>query len=528
MITGGNDMITKWGVKGLVLMVLCTVGCASIQNSIVPANMPGDINQQQKVAVFPFADYSHQQDFLDAEIWGGNIRIIEEITDHLVVNGLSVAVQEDVNTMLVDNNIIQPIPTQSLLYGSGGDEKLKFRAKVMGTPEYDLVNVEHSEAMKEEIIEVIKDEMILEQAEKLPVQTSILQGATVGLTREMITQLGHELGVDLIIRGRIIDYGYKSIDTYNPLKRGFIPVLIEPLKDVLFGTYDTTTYESDLEDVDFSRLGEGVGFLFGQKSEDDVEGTWDLLMEHSLGTVSNLHPRKKNISTIVQIRIYAQDARTGDVIWSNRAETEYIPSTSLNFNKKHPKTMFDRNIEKCVKLLMDDFFRVLSRVTEVKMEKLEEKLAENESMVNELQSKIGTLEDSNKIIVQQVEDKTHINLPDAILFSSGHAALNTQGIETLKSIGEVLEGYPNRTICVVGHTDNVPIGSKLKDKYPSNWELSTSRSITVMQYMVNNFNFDQNLLAVKGYGLFKPVASNATSEGKSKNRRVVIVVGSKS
>ena len=69
---------------------------------------------------------------------------------------------------------------------------------------------------------------------------------------------------------------------------------------------------------------------------------------------------------------------------------------------------------------------------------------------------------------------------------------------------------------------------KLKDKYPSNWELSTSRSITVMQYMVNNFNFDQNLLAVKGYGPIKPVASNATSEGKSKNRRVVIVVGSKS
>jgi flagellar motor protein MotB len=49
-----------------------------------------------------------------------------------------------------------------------------------------------------------------------------------------------------------------------------------------------------------------------------------------------------------------------------------------------------------------------------------------------------------------------------------------------------------------------------------------------MKYMVNNFNFDENLLAVKGYGLFRPVASNATSEGKSKNRRVVIVVGSKS
>jgi len=500
------------------------------------------------VALFPFADYSHQQEFLSTEIWGGNIKIIEEITDHLVAHGIAVAIQEDVNTLLVDNDVIRPIANQYLLYGTSADDKAKFRTKVVGTPEYDLVNVEHSEDMKEEIINVIRDEIALEKAEKPPIQTTILQGATVGLSREMIKQLGEELGVDLIIRGRIIEYGFKGIDTYNPLKRGFLPVLIEPMKDVLMGAAEPKKYESDLEDVDFSRLGEGTGFLFGQKTEDDLEGTWDLMMEHSFGTLSNLHPRKQSVSSIVQIRMYAQDARTGDVLWSNRAETEYVPTTSLSFDKKHPKTMFDINIKRCVKLLMDDLFGVVSPtkkkielresvvnetqapvsdLEERKIRELEERLSENKILKQELRAKTATLENSKRILLQQIEDKTLITLPNAILFTSGYATLTKQGLRTLKTIGKVLERYPNRDIYIEGHTDSVPIGPKIKDKYATNWELSTARAISVKNYMVKNFKLDQSLVAVKGYGPFKPVASNDTLEGKAKNRRVVIVVGSR-
>ena len=520
-------MMRKSSLMILMLALsLSIAGCGGVKDTIVPAGAPSEINQLRKVALFPFADYSHQQDFLRAELWGGNIRIIEEVTDHLVAHGMSVEVQEDVNTLLADNNIIKPIANQYLLYGTSPDEKSKFRTKVIGTPEYDLVNIEHSEDMKDEIIQVIRDEIALENAEKPPVQTPILQGATVGLNKEMIKKLGEELGVDIIMRGRIVEYGVKAIDTYNPLKRGVLPVFIEPMKDFLFGV-DTKSYESDLDDVDFSRLGEGVGFLVGEKTEEAVEGAWNVMVEHSFGTVANLHPRKQSMSTIVQIRMYAQDATTGDVIWSNRAETEYIPSSSLDFNNTHPKTMFDTNIRQCVGLLMDDFFRVISQITKVKVEELEKTLAENASLMNELQAKIGTLEDSKGILLQQIEDKTFISLPDAILFPSGVATLNQQGIVILKAIGKVLEQYPNRTICVEGHTDNVPIGPTLKDIYPSNWELSTSRSITVMKYMVKNCNLDENLLVVKGYGSVKPVASNDTPEGKAQNRRVVIVVGSR-
>lgn len=543
----------------ILVLVVFIVGCGGVKETIVPTEAPNvkyiaaenpvEIRDVQKVALFPFADYSHQQDFLQAEIWGGNIKILEEITDHFVAHGIAVTVQEDVNTLLVDRDIIKPVASQYLLYGKASNDKTKFRTKVMGTPEYDLVNVEHSEDMKSEIINVIRSEIALEKAEKPPIQTSVLQGATVGLSREMIKQLGEELGVDLIIRGRIIEYGFKGIDTYNPLKRGFLPVLIEPMKDFLFGAAGAKRYESDLEDVDFSRLGEGLGFLVGQKTEDDVEGTWDLAMEHSFGALSNLHPRKKSVSTIVQVRMYAQDAKTGDVLWSNRVETEYIPPTNISFNEKHPKTMFDMSIKRCVKLLMDDLFGAVSPTTKKKsglresliseaqapildlekgkIEELEERLSENKILMKELQAKIGTLENGKRILLQQIEDKTFITLPNAVLFLSGYATLNKQGVKTLKTISEVLERYPNRAICIEGHTDNVPIGPKIKEKYASNWELSTARAITAMNYMVKHFRLDQSYITVKGYGPFRPVASNNTPEGKAKNRRVVIVVGSR-
>lgn len=560
----------------LLAVVIFMVGCGGIKENIAPSETPNvkyvaaenqiEIRGVRKVAIFPFADYSHQQDFIKEDIWGGNIRILEEVTDHFVAHGISVTVQEDVNTLLVNYDIIQPIARQYLIYGSEGDNKAKFRTKVIGTPEYDLVNVEHSEDMKDEIIEIISNEMALEQAENPSIQTPVLQGATVGLSRGKIVELGEVLGVDLIIRGRIVEYGFKGVDTYNPLKRGFLPLLFEPMRDMLVGVADQKKYESGLEGVDytgwetgndfildrkreetdFSRLFEIPGFFFGEKTEDDIEGTWNGMMEQSVGTIGELYPRKKSMSSIVQIRMYAQDAKTGDVLWSNRAETEYSPATNVSFNAKHPKTMFDENIKRCVKLLMDDLFGCVSLAAKKKIEltegvddeiqapisdqevaigDLEDKLAENKILLKELREKIETLEDSKKILLQQINDKTFITLPNAILFPSGYATITPQGAKNLKSISEVLANHPNRTICIEGHTDTVPIGPKIKDKYATNWELSAARAIAVKNYMVRNYKFDQRNMVVKGYGPYKPVASNATSEGKAENRRVVIVVG---
>ena len=526
----------------VLAIVLCFAGCGgTLKETVAPSGgVLLDNNQQaaigvSKVAVFPFSDYSHQQSALRTDLWGGNVKILEEVTDSIVARGIQVAIQEDVNSLLVDNNIIQPLAEQQLMFGTAGGDTPEMRSRIIGTPEYDLVNIQHSDEMREAIVDVIKNERALEFAQQPPVQTPVLQGASVGLTREMVKYLGEEMGADLIIRGRIIEYGYKEVNTYNPLKRGFLPVLYEPIKDVFLGAPEPDRYETDLGEPYDSRFGYGLGFWLGEQTRKDVTGAWDTLMHNSFGLVAELHPRKKDVSSIVQIRMYAQDVKTGDIIWSNRVETEFNPNTGMNFKSKHPKAMFDRNIKRGVKLLMDDLFSCISLQAAAPGEEgvtalgsggsvIEGGVAD-EALVRALQEKIAKLEDSKGIMLQQMDDKTLVNLPDAILFPSGSDDLTNNGVETLSRISSVLEEYPNRTIAVEGHTDDVPIGPTIKDKYATNWELSTSRAIRVMSYISENLRKPESTMSVRGYGPYKPVADNDTDEGRAQNRRVVIVIG---
>jgi len=142
-------------------------------------------------------------------------------------------------------------------------------------------------------------------------------------------------------------------------------------------------------------------------------------------------------------------------------------------------------------------FEVKLAEEDARRKNIEAKLTENDAFVQELRKEIGALEDSKQILVKQIEDKTLITMANAILFASGSANLSEQGIEALKPIGNVLEKYPDRSLCIEGHTDNVPIAAEQREKYSTNWELSTSRAIQVMNYMVGHFKIEENRLSVK-------------------------------
>ena len=72
-----------------------------------------------------------------------------------------------------------------------------------------------------------------------------------------------------------------------------------------------------------------------------------------------------------------------------------------------------------------------------------------------------------------------------------------------------------------GNSDNVPIHTA---EFRSNWELSTARAMAVMQLMVDDAGFDPSKISVLGYGQYRPVADNATPDGRRMNRRVDLVV----
>jgi chemotaxis protein MotB len=83
-----------------------------------------------------------------------------------------------------------------------------------------------------------------------------------------------------------------------------------------------------------------------------------------------------------------------------------------------------------------------------------------------------------------------------------------------------LQGIPNREFLIVGHTDNVPIRSR---RFPSNWELSAARGVTVARFLSEN-GMDANRIGAAGYADTQPVASNDADEGRAQNRRIEIVL----
>jgi chemotaxis protein MotB len=112
-----------------------------------------------------------------------------------------------------------------------------------------------------------------------------------------------------------------------------------------------------------------------------------------------------------------------------------------------------------------------------------------------------------------------VEINASVLFASGQAALETPSIKVLKAVGQVLATVPN-DIQVEGYTDNTPINTVA---YPSNWELSTARASSVVRLFVET-GVDAGRLVAVGYGENRPVEPNTSQEGRSRNRRVTVMI----
>lgn len=157
----------------------------------------------------------------------------------------------------------------------------------------------------------------------------------------------------------------------------------------------------------------------------------------------------------------------------------------------------------------------LSRLREEEANQLKDTMRELESRLkDEIRNKEIQLEMAQRGLV--------ITFLTEILFDSGKADIKQSGRDALDKVARVFsEKDITQDIGVEGHTDNDPIKHS---GWKSNWELSTGRATSVLHYLVDQKGMDPEKLSATGYGEYRPVASNSTSEGKQKNRRVEIII----
>jgi chemotaxis protein MotB len=133
------------------------------------------------------------------------------------------------------------------------------------------------------------------------------------------------------------------------------------------------------------------------------------------------------------------------------------------------------------------------------------------AQLNHFSDKVQMLMDGRGLIVR---------LAEIGFYDSGASELKPDALAIVDLIAAALSNLDN-DIRVEGHTDNIPIRTS---KYPSNWELSTARATTLVEYLIVKHSFDANRLSASGCGEFRPVADNDTPEHRALNRHVDVIV----
>jgi chemotaxis protein MotB len=140
-------------------------------------------------------------------------------------------------------------------------------------------------------------------------------------------------------------------------------------------------------------------------------------------------------------------------------------------------------------------------------------------LARKLQSSLAPLVRSGKVRITQTSRGVTVEINASVLFNEGDAALAGNARETLQAVAGLLKD-DTHAIEVEGHTDTTPIANAA---FPSNWELSAVRASTVVRLFIASGVLERRLAAI-GRGANLPIASNADSVGRARNRRVAVTI----
>lgn len=291
--------------------------------------------------VLPFADYSKSNTIDSAH--RRNLRITESITDELVVYGFGIPVQEDVFQYLAEEEII------SLAAYNGGSGVTSMKNELEG---------DWSGMMKDNI------RFYINQQSNSTTGTTLSSPGTHGLTKKKVGKIGREFGADYIIRGRILEYKSSEDVTWNPMRKGFFPVVVGSTTQMLYGF-------SRSDDYDFAQdltTGATLGVVAGQFTgwpinySDGALASGTPLTAGSVvwglagaGIAAMAKNGGKVDQAVVQLRIWVQDAVSGKVVWTNRIQVSVSPKNV--FSDDRYDTLFNEAINKGTTTLMNDFIK---------------------------------------------------------------------------------------------------------------------------------------------------------------------------
>ena len=157
-----------------------------------------------------------------------------------------------------------------------------------------------------------------------------------------------------------------------------------------------------------------------------------------------------------------------------------------------------------------------------KIRELKTKVSALGQAKNELDSRLSREIADKQVKVEMLERGLVITFVSEVLFDSGKAKLRSEALRAIDQVAGVLTTtVSDLNVGIEGHTDNVAIKHS---GWKSNWELSSARALSVLEYLEKEGQVQSRRLSATGFGEHHPVSSNDSREGRQKNRRVEIVI----
>ncbi len=229
------------------------------------------------------------------------------------------------------------------------------------------------------------------------------------------------------------------------------------------------------------------------------------------------------------------------------SKSKYVQLQAEHVEAKHKLKQTETRLgyteesrEKCIDSLADCQGKFNEKKAQLsqEMEELQVSLEESQSTIEKQTQVIRDLHatrikienslkeqiEDKEIKLEEIEGKLKVTLVDKILFDTGKVEIAKRGKEVLLELADTLRENKDQNIVVEGHTDDVPIGLVLIEKYPTNWELSAARAVGVVRFLQEKGWLEPERLSAVGYSYYKPVASNDTAEGRRQNRRIEIIL----
>lgn len=160
-----------------------------------------------------------------------------------------------------------------------------------------------------------------------------------------------------------------------------------------------------------------------------------------------------------------------------------------------------------------------------RLKELEDLVAAKEAAMRKLKETLSNALNSFEgkgLTVEQKNGKVYVSMENKLLFRSGSWTVGSEGKIAVVELGKVLADNPDISVLIEGHTDDDPYNGS--GPIADNWDLSTKRATAIVAILSENKAINKQNLTAAGRGEFSPLTSNATAEGKAKNRRIEIIL----